>query len=360
MSLNKDRLSLVQDQTDVRIVIAAVPIFLSEVIADAKPTVVYADEILLSGDAKTAGHAVSICCRHLDCAAGSLIDTSGKAGEGFPAGSRRIAETTPGANGPDGDDGTDGNGGGAITIQAETIKGRLSLYANGGNGGRSQDGGNGRPGAPGRHGENSTIRGDARVPADSFGGKGGKGGAAGLPGHRKAGGNGGNITVEYVFDAQISLDDLKVDAGQPGAPAAAGTPGAGGPGGKGGFITRIWSHHLEDLEVTTEAQGGPQGDPGDYDETEIRRRQAEPGSATPGRIAVRRISSDVFAKAIDGPFLEFLSCVIEDEYRSKGTRVDDSLRGRLEFLLMVCAADPAPTAQKRECLARAFAMARRK
>lgn len=66
-----------------------------------------------------------------------------------------------------------------------------------------------------------------------------------------------------------------------------------------------------------------------------------------------------FASQFVGPLLDLLASGVEDDYCSRGSRLDEDLKGRIGFLLDVCVDDATPSAQKMEVMGRAYSMARR-
>ncbi len=137
---------------------AGVPVALADVVATDRATIIFADEISVSGEVRTQGHPITIVCRELTFAPGALIDTSGRPGiPTHPLGLPPATQASPGATGEEGEDGGRGSDAGAVSISAFNIAGTTAIRARGGAGGRGNDGGNGRQGAQGSTGNNATT-----------------------------------------------------------------------------------------------------------------------------------------------------------------------------------------------------------
>lgn len=423
MGLARNQLSIESVEGGRYVVRSAVPVDLANVAQTDRDTVVFADRITVDGEVRTEGFSLTLVCREISFGLGSQINSSGKpAARNFPAGLPKEGSHDAGAPGGDGDNGGDGADGGAVFIAAMQIVGQVNIKSNGGPGGRGQDGGNGRQGPQGTPGQDVDSNDHARraIPRESIGGKGGTGGPAGLPGTPGSGGKGGKIELFFVSPPAVE-PELAISGGQPGEPAAGGKPGSGGPPGTEGKIFYPYCYlepitFLQQLEIeshigiadaerslaplgfislnegdksSTETDfdatlllhaaasyarpsrrtceqtfgqyGGNygQGDQGDERKGEIVQRQTQPAIRHGSRL-IQTIQAASLASRFDDIFLEILAYGIEDEYCSKGLAIDDELRARIEFLLVMCSDDsPNPGSQKKELLARAYAMARK-
>jgi len=408
MGLGRNQLAIVTDGLEERTVFSALPVVLSDVVALGKPTTIYADEIVVSSEAGTNGFPLNLVCRILRFTDGGRINTDGPAGiPNFPADQRHESPHSPGADGLDGDDGGKGSPAGAVTISAQYIVGEVKISAVGGPGGRPRDGGHGQPGGQGPAGVDVHVIEDVPTLPQCNGGQGRPGGKAGLPGNRGAGGNGGQVSIN-VLDEAFILPPNVVDVahGKHGDAGQGGRPGVGGPGGPGGRVRiRICEpsgprFHRDSLSQSTAKEPDPsevfwlqgneselgnlqnasevfalgrdycftstlrhgvsgnQGPAGDIRGVEVSERQKEPNGQS-GEINLKTVSESFIAELFDGPALEILACAVEDEYRGSGGNVDDALRHKIEFLLLVCVHDDYPSALKKEVLARAYSMARK-
>lgn len=111
-------------------------------------------------------------------------------------------------------------------------------------------------------------------------------------------------------------------------------------------------------EVGRGPTGGP-GPEGDRRIAEVAVRQAPQAPAEPGTSDTQLTDKAAYASQFRGPLLDLLASGIEDDYCSHGSAVDDSLRGRIGFLLDICIDDQQRFPQKTEVTARAYSMARR-
>ncbi|WP_413674380.1 hypothetical protein ACEN9H_08455 [Massilia cellulosiltytica] len=393
------------------VVRSALPVQLELKVQQDKPTVIYADEIVVRGIVNTAGQDLTLHCRVLRFEQDARIDASGSQGiPNFIAGLRPEPAHMPGENGLDGIDGGSGGRGGKVTIVAGQVVGKAVISACGGAGGRGQDGGHGQQGAHGSNGWSGTVHED-KMPTDANGGRGGNGGAVGLPGRQGAGGSGGEVQVKLI-EGSTTLDYvIECAGGQPGPPAQPGTPGAkglggslgtvtcsicepdlpGGPGGpRGGFLRHAskWGGPLESLDFSPSRQPflkarhgtllaavgavvpfrlqcytlwtrpglpGGDGDEGDQRTVEVAERQ-NLGAAPAGHANVGVATVNDFLRETDLVFLDLLIAQFEDEYRGSGVMPSVTLRERIGFWLEIL---QSGVGEHTEYHARLYSMARK-
>ncbi|WP_299531835.1 hypothetical protein [Ulvibacterium sp.] len=223
---DNEKLFIDKSRTD-RIVITGLKCNLSidQIVENRKVIVVKANEVFIDGDLIFPGGTVDISARTIHSNNGK-IDVSGEKGDpDFENRASALPGPNPGDNGTNGKNGGDGKVGGTISITAESLKGKLSLYANGGNGGTAQNGGNGVKGKRG-----TDMKGCAKP---TNGHQGGNAGNAGKPGN---GGKGGNISFSFVNAPETGQLTLSAKGGKAGKAGTHGTRGEGGDPGKGGVV----------------------------------------------------------------------------------------------------------------------------
>ena len=204
-----------------------------------------------------------------DGGAGSLVSGTGLLVPGGQGGASPCGQGTRGGDGTstNGMSGQDGGAGGAAAGNGSCVScpcmpalvpdagsaGPIVQPVNGasGGGGRggsglgSFDGGawvaahgrDGQPGNPGRPGRGGGAGGAARISnLTVFGSSGGGGGGAGCPGGGGAAGQGGGASIALLlFDADVTVADVKLVTGSGGNGGAGAPGGAGGQGGAGGL-----------------------------------------------------------------------------------------------------------------------------
>ncbi len=333
---------------------------------------------------------------------------------------RQVSPYVDGADGIDGRDGGAGQNAGNVEIIAATIVGQPMIYAIGGAGGRGQDGGHGRDGYVGKSAVDVRVGEPYGTPASACGGDGGSGGRAGLPGRRGSSGQGGTITIRVLSgplppSSLVAEAGSPAPAADPGKSGVGGAPGRGSTC----IHWKCWtddpralrqlrlitaaeiSRHREqgrdvepevlrtvDRSVIDEskifvesdplrkaayvfsqplrprycdsvgehkAPDGSWGAPGGLDLNEVSARQSLSISQS-AQILVETITDSVYASNFRGPILDLLALSIEDEFRMKGSRIDDSLSERINFLFGICLDDEP---HKAEIRARAYAMTRK-
>jgi hypothetical protein len=200
-------------------------------IPGSKDIVIKGDSIRLRGILRLPGHSVRIFARKLQVEEGTVVDVSGI--DQTAVLPRAVSASAPGAHGSDGGPGAPGQDAGTIVVFAESIRGKLTLKANGGRGGSGQDGGHGAPGATGPNGRdnNTESPGNNQGSPGSPGEKGGDGGTGGLGG---PGGAAGTIVVKTVLPVEPGLVTVEAVAGKGGIGGKGGREGPGGAGGLGG------------------------------------------------------------------------------------------------------------------------------
>jgi hypothetical protein len=388
-------------------------------VATDRRTHIAADKIVVDSVVATKGQSITLVCRVLEFTANGRIDTSGRTGvPNATAGDRPRTPNGEGATGIDGADGGRGGNAGDVRIVAQKIIGKVRINASGGVGGRAGDGGHGSQGARGQHGVDTSVEWGPNgerpdYPPQTHGQQGKRGGAAGLPGRRGAGGAGGRVSIATPTQLDSAMLEINVAGGATGPAGDWGQPGEGGPPGEPGECAFIYCspYYPEPVhealllrpgslaaptvksikgkpgkEVTlaqsarllTEAVTAPQptarpicdsitrltgyrlgpGPRGDRRAPEIRAR-LEDLPITNGASEVKVLTPADFAKEFNGPFLELLTWSAEDAFRVQGARIDDALRARIEFLLLVSQRGTTPDPFKEEIFGRAFAMARK-
>ena len=404
MGLGRNQLSIIGNGST-RIVHSALPLDLGSVLAQDRPTVVIADEIVVNGQVESQGQSLTLICRLLRFEGNGEIVSDGLSGvPSYPPGTRKESAHSPGAVGLDGDAGGAGQAAGNVTIHARQVLGEARVSANGGAGGRAQDGGHGQPGNPGRAGTETDLPEGAGSGAEANGGAGGTGGNAGLPGWRGVGGSGGAIRFATLVPATPPRPSARTGiAGGAGDP---GRPGAGGAGGAGAKVYERYfidigprlanlaldvpldtqlAEHIESAPVESRlldgllvsaaglerigtsrtirrflrmGNNGPAGSPGDARTVQALARQVEP-EGVQGSIDTSAANEREIAEAVSDAALELLVCGIEDGFRLAGNGPDDNLRGQIDFWLSICDQSPPGSALRIELLGRLYAMARK-
>lgn len=218
----------------------------------ALDVVIHADTVQICGRVWLPGRRLVICAREVDAEDGEL-DLSGAAAAPQHDATHapvRLCGTDEQPDGHDGDAGGDGHDGGALTLHAERIVGRLTVLAHGSPGGSAEHGGNGHePLRPNDARDASfTQHGPDGVPAGPYG-------AA--------------VLAEECLPGMgvgMNFDGCEIAYGETGAPAKAGgnagRGGRGGHGGHGGSITVRWVA-VPKTSPQCIASGAPAGTPGD-------------------------------------------------------------------------------------------------
>jgi hypothetical protein len=343
---------------------------LKEALARDRATFIYADTIKLTGAVSSSAHGVTLYCRRFIAGPGAIIDTSGINGApSYPAGLPPHQGGVPGQSGNDGKPGGSGKKAGPVTIYAQQISGKLQIKATGGDGGRGEDGEDGFTGEQGPRGEilpdQEYEAEDNRPDVDERchgkkGGTGGNGGRAGLSGK---GGDGGDVLVAARTALAAGQVTVVNTGGKAGDTAKPGKRGEGGPGGSRGShwikacttITNGRTHRSCTRVAELFGREGKQGDPGEsFDAVPVQAgRDGEP------KTPVRALAAAEFAPSFKGVFVEMLCWSVEDDYRKSGGVVDEAFAARLNFLIEICEADPAPGAEKGSVLAKAYALRRK-
>jgi hypothetical protein len=173
----------------------------SQLVDPNKDLSIFAETLTIQGAIALPGRKVTIHARTI-ISNNASISVSGTDGNDSNPGKRADdgpSGAVPGAAGERGKNGGDAQAGGIagdLTIVAGTISGNLSIFANGGHGGRGQDGGNGGVGALGLDGSSGNA--DGRCGDGGSGHRGGDGGAAGIGGRGGGGGNAGRVVVRTL------------------------------------------------------------------------------------------------------------------------------------------------------------------
>jgi hypothetical protein len=419
MSIDRGKLFL-QQEGAVRIVRAAVPLELSEHVAEDRDTVLIADTITVSSEVRTGGHSLTIVCRALNFVGpGSIVLDGRKATKSFPAGRTERTQGHEGElDGPNGEDGGAGEPSGNLNIVCSKVSGQIKFSARGGPGGRPQDGGNGLQGPSGPHGPDLGPGGNHRYD-ETQGGQGLKGGNAGLPGLRGPGGTGGTVVVNTVLVAVLD-PACSAEGGAPGDLGNAGVPGVGGPGGEGGMFTERVSDGdgpdgpigparggggffaastvkaLRSLEnegqlvdhmisepasdsliqlaaakyltgITilrgghterTRGRPGAPGPSGDTDVSAVQRQQASPPVQN-GTVTVARITIEKLATSFDAQTLGLVGFALEEMYRNAGSAaVSANFLEALNFYLELASVHEDASGSN-EALSRFYSAARK-
>lgn len=404
MGLGRNQLSVVSNGAT-RIVHSALPLDLGSVLAQDRPSLVIADEIIVTGKVGTGGHGLKLVCRLLRFADSAEIVADGAPGvPDFPPGIPRESAHSPGADGLDGEPGGAGQAAGKVEVFARQILGEVRISAVGGPGGRAQDGGNGQAGRDGSPGEDIDLIDGYGDDAQANGGNGSPGGHAGLPGARGAGGQGGVITLGSI--EPLPANGLSVLSGRAGAAGAAGQPGKGGAPGASAKVYSVIiidiSPKLGNLSVAMPPDGliteqadstpmalrvldsrlsnavsparvepfrisrhflrngtpGQPGKDGDKRESETLARQVEP-VGVPGSVDTSPVTEREIGEQVSDTALELLVCAIEDRYRQAGNTPGDDLRAQIDFWLAVCDRSAATSTLRIELMGRLYAMARK-